>query len=148
MESRSPSADKVRAFSILQRVWSLYNSLGVCIFTAVPFFTGALTFSKLVEAVTAITGWETSLWELLRVGERANVMARMFNVREGIGPEEDRLFRRMHEPLAAGPYKGEYIDPAAFRDAVHLYYEVSGWEEQGRPTRGKLVDLGLDWLIS
>jgi aldehyde:ferredoxin oxidoreductase len=148
MDSRSPSADKVRAFSILQRVWNLYNSLGVCLFTAAPFFTGALPFSKLVDAVTAITGWETSLWELLRAGERANVMARVFNAREGIGPEEDRLFRRMHEPLGAGPYKGETIDPVAFRDAVHLYYEVSGWDDQGKPTPGKLVDLGLDRLIS
>lgn len=113
-----------------------------------PFFTGALPFSKLVEAVTAITGWETSLWELLRVGERANVMARVFNVRQGIGPEEDCLFRPMHEPLVSGPYKGECIDPVAFRDAVHLYYEMSGWDDQGKPTRGKLVDMGLEWLIA
>jgi len=138
--------DKVKAFAILQQVWSLYNSLGVCIFVAAPLFT-SLTFPKLVEVVGAITGWETSLWELLKVGERANVMARIFNLREGIGPEEDRVFRRLHEPLPGGPLKGKYIDPETFQDAVNLYYEMMGWDNHGRPTRGKLIELGLEWLI-
>ena len=107
-----------------------------------------LSFSQLTEAVKAITGWDTSLWELLRVGERANVMARIFNLREGIGPDEDSLFRRLNEPLAGGPLKGARIDPDAFRKAVRLCYEIMGWDTQGRPTLGKLVDLGLDWVIS
>ena len=147
VDPRSLGAEKVRSFSILQKVWNLYNSLGVCIFAAVPFYTGALPFSKLVETVEAITGWDTSLWELLRVGERTNVMARMFNIREGIGPEEDRLFRRMHEPLTAGLFKDQYVDPTVLQDAISLYYEVNGWDERGNPTRGKLVDLGLEWLL-
>lgn len=113
---------------------------------AAPLFA-SLTFPKLVEAVGAITGWETSLWELLKVGERANVMARIFNLKEGFGPEEDRLFRRLHEPLPGGPLKGKYIDPVAFQDAINLYYEMMGWDNQGRPTRGKLIELGLEWLI-
>jgi aldehyde:ferredoxin oxidoreductase len=121
--------------------------LGVCIFAAVPFYTGALPFSRLVETVEAITGWNTSLWELLRVGERTNVMARMFNIREGFGSEDDRLFRRMHEPLTAGLFKGKCVDPIVLKNAISLYYEVNGWDERGKPTRGKLVDLGLEWLL-
>jgi aldehyde:ferredoxin oxidoreductase len=136
--------DKVRAFAIFQRVWSLYNSLGVCNFVAAPLF--ALTFPRLVEAVGAITGWETSLWELLRIGERAINMARVFNLREGIGAEEDRLFRRLHEPLERGPSAGACIDPEAFGQAVRLYYEMAGWDSHGRPTQGKLADLGLTWI--
>ena len=46
-----------------------------------------------------------------------------------------------------GPLKGQYIDPTAFRAAIDLYYEMSGWDSQGRPTRGKLVELNLDWLV-
>jgi aldehyde:ferredoxin oxidoreductase len=145
--ARSLGPDKVRAFSILQRAWSLYNSLGVCIFAAVPFYTGALPFTRLVEAVSAITGWDTSLWELLRVGERGNVMARMFNIREGIGPNEDRLFNRMHEPIPAGPSKGWHVDLTDLRNAISLYYEVNGWDGKGKPTRGKLIELGLEWLL-
>ena len=59
----------------------------------------ALRFEKIVEAVSAITGWETNLWELMRATERSEVMMRVFNNREGFGPEDDRLIRRFHEPL-------------------------------------------------
>jgi aldehyde:ferredoxin oxidoreductase len=138
--------EKVRAVGLLQRAWSLYDSLGVCIFVAAPL-SSCLTFSKLNELVSAITGWETSLWDLLRAGERAIVMARMFNIREGIGPDEDRLFPRLFEPLSGGQYKGKTIDPAGFSEAVHLYYDMFGWDQKGRPTKGKLYDLGLEWLI-
>jgi aldehyde:ferredoxin oxidoreductase len=148
IDARDLGAGKVRAFSILQQAWGLYNSLGVCIFAAVPFFSGGLPFLRLVEAVRAITGWETSLWELMRVGERANVMARMFNIREGIGAGEDRLFPRMHEPIAAGPFKGGFVDPRVLGDAIRLYYEMNGWDGEGKPSRGKLIDLGLDWLVA
>jgi aldehyde:ferredoxin oxidoreductase len=75
-------------------------------------------------------------------------MARMFNLREGIGADEDRLFARLHEPQTGGPGKGNRIDPEEFREAVRLYYEMNNWDAQGRPTRGKLVDLGLEWLIA
>lgn len=137
--------EKVAAFITLQRVWSLYNSLGVCNFVAGPVY--AMTFARLVEAVQAITGWDTELWELLRVGERAIHMAKVFNLREGIGPEEDRLFRRLHEPLPSGPLQGTMIDPEAFQEAIKIYYEGMGWDLAGRPTRGKLAEIGLSWLI-
>jgi len=137
--------EKVRAFTIMQRVWSLYNSLGICNFTAAPLF--ALTFPKLVEAVNAITGWDTSLWELLRIGEKANVMARMFNLREGMGKEADQLPKRFFEPMPAGPLSGRCIDEKAFTKALGLYYEMLGWDENGRPTAGKLAELELEWLI-
>jgi aldehyde:ferredoxin oxidoreductase len=38
------------------------------------------------------------------------------------------------------------FDPDEFRGWIELYYEMSGWDREGRPTRGKLVELGLDWL--
>ncbi len=141
----STGPEKVSAFITLQRVWSLYNSLGVCNFVAGPVY--AMTFPRLVEAVQAITGWDMDLWELLRVGERAVHMARVFNIREGIGQEEDRLFRRLYEPLPSGPLQGAKIDPEAFREAIHIYYEGMGWDSSGRPTRGKLAEIGLSWLI-
>ena len=74
-------------------------------------------------------------------------MARVFNNREGFSPDDDRVIRRWHEPMPNGPLKGKYIDPEAFAEAIRLYYEISGWDQAGRPTRGKLVELNLEWLI-
>ena len=139
-------ADKVRFFSLGQKAWGLNNCYGICNFCSVP--SHGLTFSRLVDAVKAITGWETSLFEILRVAERSNVMSRVFNNREGFGPEDDRVIQRWHEALPSGPLKGQRIDPRAFRDAMDLYYELSGWDKHGRPTRGKLVDLNLEWLMA
>lgn len=137
--------DKVRFFSLGQKAWGINNCYGICNFCSVPIH--ALTFERLVEAVRAITGWNTSLFEIMRVSERSNVMARVFNNREGFGPKEDRVIRRWHEEMPAGPLKGQRIDPKEFQDAIELYYELSGWDNEGKPTRGKLVDLDLGWLI-
>ena len=106
-----------------------------------------MTFTRLVEAINAITGWDTSLFEIMRVSERSNVMARIFNNREGFGPKDDCVIRRWHEPMPGGPLKGQRIDPQEFQDAIALYYDVSGWDKGGKPTPGKLIDLNLEWLI-
>ena len=137
-------AAKVRFFRQGQLTWSLNNVLGICNFVAAPVL--ALKYEKLVEAVRAITGWETNLYELMRASERSQVLMRIFNNREGFCPEDDRLFRRMHEPLPAGPSAGKQIKEEDLKGAIKLYYQLSGWDEEGRPTPAKLIDLNLEWL--
>ena len=145
IKPQETNAKKVRFFVNGQKVWQINNCYGICNFCSVPIH--AMTFDKLVDTVRAITGWDTSLHDMLKVSERGTVMARVFNNREGFKPEDDRVIRRWHEPMPSGPLKGQYIDPAAFREAIDLYYEMSGWDSKGRPTRGKLVELNLEWLV-
>ena len=136
---------KARNFTYLQFIWSLYESLGVCNFVAGPVW--ALTLPKLVEVVQAVTGWETSLWELMKVGERTVTMARVFNLREGFGRKDDTLPDRLFEPLESGALKGQGLDRGEFEDLLTLYYETMGWDpKEGVPTRGKLAELNLFWL--
>ena len=45
-----------------------------------------------------------------------------------------------------GLLKGIRFEPEEFRHWVNLYYQMSSWDADGRPTAGKLVQLGLDWL--
>jgi len=135
---------KVRFFFLGQKAWGINNVLALCNFTSVPIH--AMTFGRLVEAVSAITGWDVSLYELMKAAERANVLARLFNNREGFTPADDTLISRWFEEMPSGPLRGKRIDPERFAELVRLYYEMSGWDEQGRPTRGKLVELGLDGL--
>jgi aldehyde:ferredoxin oxidoreductase len=141
------SSKKVRAFLYAQMIWSLYNSIGVCIFVGAP--DGPLSLSKLVEYVRAVTGWDTSLWELLKVGEKANTMSRIFNYREGFTKEQDTLPDRMFEGLESGPMKGEKLDRERFRVALETYYQMAGWDPQtGAPTKAKLAELDLEWAAS
>lgn len=133
---------KVKAFFECQKVWSLYNSVGMCDFVGAPI--GSLALDKLVEYVNAATGWDASLYELLKVGERANTMMRLFNLREGFGRAEDMLPPRMFEPIGSGALKGERIDPERFQEMLSLYYQMCGWDaETGVPTEAKLADLDL-----
>ncbi|MFC1886009.1 aldehyde ferredoxin oxidoreductase family protein [Thermodesulfobacteriota bacterium] len=135
---------KVRFFRMGQLSWSMNNTLGICNFVAAPLL--ALKYEKIVEAVRAITGWETNLWEIMLAVDRSHVMMRVFNNREGFGPEDDRLFRRLHEPLPSGPSEGKRIDEKDLEKAVKLYYQMAGWDENGAPTRAKLWEMNLEWL--
>jgi len=138
-------AAKVRFFYIGQKAWGINNLLGLCNFCSVPIH--AMTFPKLVETIQAITGWDTSLYEIVLGVERANVMARVFNNRCGFTPDDDTLIRRWFEKMPSGPLKGAHFDPTEFKGWIQLYYQMSGWDSEGKPTQGKLVELGLDWLL-
>jgi len=134
---------KVHAFFYAQTVWSLYNSVGMCDFVGMPI--GALKLHALVNYVNAATGWDTSLWELMKVGERANTMSRLYNLREGFSADDDTLPRRMFEPLQNGKLEGVSINEGDFGDALELYYQMAGWGNDGVPTKAKLAELDLLW---
>jgi aldehyde:ferredoxin oxidoreductase len=134
---------KVRAFFETQKVWSSYNSIGMCDFVGAPL--NSLEMEPLVAYINAVTGWNMSLYELMKVGERNNTLARLFNIREGFTPADDVLPQRLHEGIGNGPIKGERVDPDQFFAARRVYYQMAGWDpETGQPTPAKLAELGLE----
>jgi aldehyde:ferredoxin oxidoreductase len=136
---------KVRIFVYLQQYWNLLNSLGVCMFTAKPF--GPQTLNGIVDYVKAVTGWETSLFDLFKVAERHANMARIFNLREGFTARDDTLPDRFFRPMEGGTLKGKNIDREEFSKAIETYYEMMGWDPKtGVPKKEKLAELDLDWL--
>jgi len=138
------SPRKVRAYLYASHYWAMANCLGICQLASVP--PNVLTMTVITNAMRALTGWDTSLWELLKVAERSKALARAFNCREGFTPTDDRLPRRLHEALIDGPLKGVRIDPAAFARALRLYHQMEGWDpETGWPTFAKLAELGIEW---
>jgi aldehyde:ferredoxin oxidoreductase len=138
------SPRKVRAYTYASHYWAMLSSLGVCHLAAVP--PNVLTINQVVNTVQAVTGWETSLWELLKVGERSKALARAFNCREGFTPKDDRLPKRLHEAFSSGPLQGVRVDPDEFGRAVRLYHQMEGWDpETGWPTFAKLAELGIEW---
>jgi aldehyde:ferredoxin oxidoreductase len=107
-----------------------------------------MPIETMVKCANAVTGWEVSLFELMRAGERGTMLARAFNSREGFTFKDDRLPQRLFDPKPDGAHAGERIFAEAdFNEAVHLYYEMIDCEpETGRPRRGKLLELGLEWV--
>jgi len=139
------SAKKVRMFIYLQNLYSMFNSIGLCVLTG-GFFGGPVSVNAIPEYVNAVTGWDTSLWELLKVGERHSAMARVFNLREGFSSKDDTLPERIFEPLEGGALQGKRIDREEFEKALKTYYRMMGWDDNGVPLESKLEELELDWL--
>ena len=47
-----------------------------------------------------------------------------------------------------GAAAGQSEDRDAFARMLDAYYSFMGWDEKtGNPTRGKLMELGLDWTM-
>ncbi len=136
---------KVRLVAITQRFMSLLDSLELCSFC---FASGWFFDSEhLVSAVRAVTGWKTSMWELMKIGERRINLMRAYNAREGITADDDRLPPRVAEPLQGGPTDGNRLDMEAWRLDRSLYYAMMGWDERGIPTAARLHELELSWVV-
>jgi aldehyde:ferredoxin oxidoreductase len=102
--------------------------------------------SQFVDAVRAATGWNVSLWELIKIGERAVNLQRAFNAREGMDAEADAVPPKLLAPLQGGASDGVAVTLEEMAWARKRYYEMAGWDENGRPTRAKLEELALGWV--
>jgi aldehyde:ferredoxin oxidoreductase len=140
--ARDLSPNKVRWFVQNQHIYSLLNTLSMCFFTVGPARLHRL--NQLVEMVEGATGWETSLHELMQVGERTTTLARMVNTREGFGRTDDVLPNRLFEPLETGPLTGVKLDRQQFERALDYYYEMMGWDiTTGVPREARLYQLNI-----
>jgi aldehyde:ferredoxin oxidoreductase len=101
----------------------------------------------MVDAVRAITGWNVSLWELMKVGERRLNLMRAFNARDGIGRDADAMPKKLSKALVGGPSDGVFVTPQEVEKAKDTYYAMAGWDvASGTPTRAKLEELNLSWV--
>jgi aldehyde:ferredoxin oxidoreductase len=136
---------KVRAFTYLQKLWTLYNIVGMCCFVGVPI--GKLELDQLVRYFNGMTGWDVSLWELLKASDRANALYRLYNYREGLAAQADTLPERFFQPLEAGALKGEKLDRGQFEQALRTYYAMMGWDvARGIPTPELCAELEIEWV--
>lgn len=137
---------KVRMTAYGQFFYGLLDTLSLCQFVWGP---GSLyTYQEFEQLVEATTGWQATMWELMKVGERRVNLMRQLNARRGFGREQDVLPKRVNEPLPDGPAKGRHVDPERFERVLDEYYALLGWDPAtGTPLPGKLMELGLEWTL-
>jgi aldehyde:ferredoxin oxidoreductase len=139
LEDLSPA--KVRAAMLQTFSRAMGNCLPVCLF--VPWST-----DELRELVRAATGFDVSDYELLKVGERALTLARVFNLRHGLSAKDDYLPQRTYEPKTSGALAEGGIDRDALQAAIHTHYALMGWHrETGVPLPDTLHGLDVSWAI-
>jgi len=120
---------------------TVIDCVGSCKFVAGVTFG----YKETLEAVTNILGREFTHEEFKEVGERVWNMERVFNVREGITRADDCLPQRLlEEPLTIGRGKGHV---AKIDNLIDPYYQLRGWDKNGKPTPKKLKELGLEDIV-
>jgi aldehyde:ferredoxin oxidoreductase len=119
----------------------LPNYLGLCVL--VPYSS-----KQILDAVEAVTGWPMSYWRLMKTVERGITLAKIFNVREGFTLTDDLLPPRFRASQRGGNLKGVTVDPDQLSEAQKLYFQMLGWDEQGIPTRARLVELDIAWALA
>jgi aldehyde:ferredoxin oxidoreductase len=142
--ARELSPRKAAQYALFENWVSFGKVAGFCYFGPVP--RCFVQVDEVLEVMQAATGWDFTLEEALRTGERATNLARIFNVREGLRRADDTLPERLFGPLENGTLEGEKIDRQDFEQTMTYLYKEKGWDpETAAPTRDCLMQLGLEW---
>ena len=115
---------------------SAKNTVGMCFFLKYDD-------PKLTEIVNAVTGWGLTTAELTDIGERSLTLARLFNIREGFGADDDRLPPQVTKPHVSGVLSKIRLDPGDLAGQIRAYYADRGWSALGVPLPETLARLGI-----
>lgn len=124
----------------MQDYCSLINSLVLCVFMPDG---GGLSFTSILNIFNSITGWDWNIQEAMTCGERIFTLQRLINLRDGYTKKDDKLPPKMYVPAKKG-FRAGKIPPV--NDLLNEYYELRGWDKEGRPTKEKLEKLDLMML--
>ena len=127
---------KAKWVKIFQDLTCVVNSTVNCLFTT--FAIGAKDYAELLSAVT---GWDISEEEIMRIGERIYNLERVIINRLGFDGKDDVLPKRLlEEKMPEGAAKGQIVELEKMKKE---YYELRGWEN-GKPTPEKLKELEIE----
>ncbi|PWB75602.1 MAG: aldehyde ferredoxin oxidoreductase [Anaerolineales bacterium] len=132
---RHAQAEKAGNVARHQNWRSVDNAIVMCIFANVEA-------EEKVKLINVACGLDWSVDDMMRFGERSWNLKRAINNRMGLTAANDRLPKGLLEPFPDGGSAGFVPD---IRGMLSAYYEARGWDpETGKPTRGKLIELGLE----
>jgi aldehyde:ferredoxin oxidoreductase len=127
--------------------YALIDSFIVCKFARGTFYKELEDMAKLYSLVT---GYDMTPEELKKAGERINTVARLINIREGLGRKDDTLpWKVMNMPIPdEGPVKGAVVTQDELDLLLDDYYTSRGWTLEGVPTTEKLKELDMEDALS
>jgi len=133
--SRHGQAEKAANVAKHQDWRTMFNSMVMCIFANVEP-------DEQVKLINAACGLDWSLEDLMKSGERAWNLKRAINNRMGLTRANDKLPKALLEPFSDGGSAGFVPD---IQGMLSAYYQARGWDvETGKPSREKLLELGLE----
>jgi aldehyde:ferredoxin oxidoreductase len=121
----------------LQNKRAVTDSLGVCVFG-----TRAIGVEEMMRILSTVVGLNLNAAELMRIGERIYNVERLIAVNEGISRKDDILPPRILEEQPP-EIKKPKLTKADLDRMLEEYYQMRGWDGEGRPMEEKLKELGV-----
>jgi len=118
----------------LQNLMCMFDALVMCKFA---HSTGSVKVRSMVNFLNYVTGFNMSVEDFMKTGERIFNLQRLYNVRCGVSRKDDTLpprfltLKRNRDKL---PPLGELLSD---------YYDCRGWTEDGIPSQAKLKELNI-----
>ena len=132
--SRQGGSEKAANVARHQNFRSIFDALGVCLFSHVPF-------QMIVDLTRLSSENDYSIDDLMISGERAWNLKRCINVRQGLNASNDKLPKALMEPYKEGG-SAEFVPE--FKEMMKSYYLARDWDvTSGIPSKGKLQSIGL-----
>jgi aldehyde:ferredoxin oxidoreductase len=133
----SDGKEMAEAAARLQDYRAIYNSLIMCAFCNPPP-------SMVINMLNAATGFEFDIDQFKVLGERLYMIKRLFNLKMGITPVDDRLPKILLQPVNEGGSAGKSPDFDKLKKELYKYRTFD--LKTGYPNKDKLKSLGLENL--
>lgn len=141
LEYLDPQAGAEKAENVVNHQdWrTVFNSLVMCLYSNVGP-------SKVVDLINTACGFEWTIDDMMRCGDRGWNLKRVINNRLGLTRQNDRLPKSLLVPYVDDKDGSDRFVPDL--DAMlSAYYRLRDWDAKtGCPTQEKLMTLGLDWV--
>ena len=112
------------------------DSTGLCLFTS-----GSWDMADFAEQIDAACEGDWTVERLQKIGERIWNIEKQFNMAAGFSRADDTLPPRLlNDPAPSGTAKGRVCELNTMLDE---YYELRGWDSNGKPTIDTLARLNL-----
>jgi len=102
-------------------------------FVLCRFFRDLYQWEELITILEGIVGIRFSVEELREIARQVTDDTRLFNLREGLQPEDDHLPKRFYREMLQETGKG--IHEEQMDTMLREYYLARGWDERGNPPK-------------
>ncbi len=138
LDPQSTDPEKARVLADLENSYMVVEASGMC-----KLYALSINKEQLLSLLNLATGFDYTVEEMIRTGERIWNMIKLYNIREGWTKDDDSLPERVYEEDLKGDFTVDRYSREEFDKLLEAYYIERGWNRNGFPTTGKLEELGI-----
>lgn len=131
---------KGQAVAVFADLAAIHNSMVWCM--VIQFADMGYTIQ--VDIINAITGWNVSYADFIKIGERINTLQHILNLKRGLTISDMKMPKRFQNPLTEGGSAGKVPN---FNKMMADFLAYRNWDKYAVPSNEKLKELQLSKYI-